>query len=95
MNTIHNSIEEQRWAMLEMRTLLNQVQSTYGANPPAEILNAIAQIAKANRTKSTPHFRKLNHTAGIEEFCTKNNLSLGNGESRHEKRRDQTATSAS
>jgi hypothetical protein len=77
MNTIHNSIEEQRWAMLEMRTLLNQVQSTYGANPPADILNAIAQIAKANRTKSMPHTRKLNHTVGIEEFCAKNNLSLG------------------
>jgi hypothetical protein len=77
MNTIHNSIEEQRWAILEMRTLLNQVQSTYGSNPPADILNAIAQIAKANRTRSTPHNRKLNHTIGIEEFCTKNNLSLG------------------
>lgn len=76
MNTIHNSIEEQRLAMLEMRTLLNQVQRTYGTNPPAEILIAIAQIAKANRTKSTPHHRQLNHTIGIEEFCTKNNLSL-------------------
>lgn len=77
MNTIHNSIEEQRWAMLEMRILLKQVQSTYGANPPADILNAIAQIAKANRTRSTPHVRKLNHSIGVEEFCTKNNLSLG------------------
>jgi hypothetical protein len=77
MSTIHNSIEEQRLAMLEMRSLLNQVQSTYGTNPPADILFAIAQIAKANRTRSTPHIRSLNHTAGIEEFCTKNNLSLG------------------
>jgi hypothetical protein len=77
MNPIHNCIEEQRWAMLEMRILLNQVQSTYGNNPPADILLAIAQIAKANRTKSTPHVRKLNHTIGIEEFCTKNDLSLG------------------
>lgn len=77
MSTIHNSIEEQRLAMLEMRTLLNQVLSTYGSNPPAEILDAIAQIAKANRTRSTPHGRKLNHTIGIEEFCAKNNLSLG------------------
>jgi hypothetical protein len=76
MSPIHNSIEEQRLAMLEMRMLLDQVQSTYGANPPAEILDAIAQIAKANRTKSTPHNRELNHTAGIEEFCIKNNLSL-------------------
>jgi hypothetical protein len=76
MNPIHDSIEEQRWAMLEMRTLLNQVQSTYGTNPPADILNAIAQIANANRTRSTPHVRKLNFTIGIEEFCTKNNLSL-------------------
>jgi hypothetical protein len=77
MNTIHNSIEEQRWAMLEMRSLLNQVHSTYGTNPPADVLIAIAQIAKANRTKSTPHSRELNHTVGIEEFCIKNNLSLG------------------
>jgi hypothetical protein len=77
MNTIHTTIEEQRWAMLEMRMLLNQVQNTYGANPPADILNAIAQIAKANRTRSTPHVRKLNHTVGVEEFCIKNNLSLG------------------
>lgn len=77
MNTIHNSIEEQRWAMLEMRILLEQVQSTYGSNPPADILRAIAQIAKANRTKSTPHGRELNHTVGIEEFCTKNKLSPG------------------
>ena len=77
MNTIHNSIEEQRWAILEMRILLNQVQTTYGTNPPADILNAIAQIAKANRTRSTPHARKLNHTVGIDEFCTKNNLSIG------------------
>ena len=77
MNTIHNSIEEQRWAMLEMRTILNQVHSTYGNNPPADILFAIAQIAKANRTKSTPHIRKLNHAVGLEEFCTKNNLSIG------------------
>jgi hypothetical protein len=77
MNTIHNSIEEQRWAILEMRILLNQVRATYGTNPPADILNAIAQIAKANRTRSTPHGRKLNHTVGIDEFCTKNNLSLG------------------
>jgi len=77
MNTIHNSIEEQRLAMLEMRTLLQQVQSTYGANPPADVLDAIAQIAKANRSKSTPHVRKLNGTIGIEEFCIKNNLSLG------------------
>ena len=76
MNTIHNSIEEQRWAMLEMRTLLNQVQSTYGTNPPADILIAIAQIAKANRTRSIHHLRKLNDTIGIEEFCTKNNLSI-------------------
>jgi len=76
MNTIHNSIEEQRWAMLEMRILLNQVQSRYGTNPPADILIAIAQIAKANRTKSTPHTRKLNHTVGIEEFCKINNLFL-------------------
>ena len=76
MNTIHNSIEEQRWAMLEMRILLNQVQSRYGTNPPADILLAIAQIAKANRTKSTPHTRKLNHTVGIEEFYKKNNLFL-------------------
>jgi|GEM_PF-5824190 len=76
MSTINNSIEEQRLAMLEMRTLLNQVHSKYGANPPADVLFAIAQIAKANRTKSTPHTRKLNHTIGIEEFCTKNNLSL-------------------
>ena len=77
MNAIYNCIEEQRWAMLEMRILLNQIQSTYGNNPPADILLAIAQIAKANRTKSTPHVRKLNHTIGIEEFCTKNDLSLG------------------
>jgi hypothetical protein len=77
MNTIHDSIEEQRWAMLEMRTLLNQIQSKYGSNPPADILNAIAQIAKANRTRSTPHVRNLNHTVGVEEFHTKNNLSLG------------------
>lgn len=77
MNTIHNNIEEQRLAILEMRSLLNQVESTYGTNPPADILIAIAQIAKANRTKSTPHVRKLNHTVGIEEFHTKNNLSLG------------------
>jgi len=77
MNTIHNSIEEQRWAMLEMRSLLNQVQRTYGTNPPADIVMAIAQIAKANRTKSTHHLRELNSTIGIEEFCTKNNLSLG------------------
>ena len=77
MNTIHNSIEEQRLAMLEMRMLLDQVQSTYGANPPADILLAIAQIAKANLARSTPHIRKLNHTEGIEEFCKKNDLSLG------------------
>ena len=77
MSPIHNSIEEQRLAMLEMRSLLSQVQSMYGSNPPADILDAIAQIAKANRTKSTPHGRQLNHTIGIEEFCTKNNLSLG------------------
>jgi hypothetical protein len=77
MNTIHNSIEEQRWAILEMRILLNQVQTTYGTNPPADILNAIAQIAKANRTRSTPHARTLNHTVGIDEFYTKNNLSIG------------------
>ena len=77
MNTIHSSIEEQRWAMLEMRTLLNQVQRTYGANPPADILIAIAQIAKANLTKSILHARNLSHAAGIEEFCTKNNLSFG------------------
>lgn len=77
MNAIYNSIEEQRWAMLEMRILLNEVKNTYGANPPAEILNAIAQIAKANRTRSTPHTRNLNHTAGLDEFCTKNNLSIG------------------
>jgi hypothetical protein len=77
MNTIHNSIEEQRLAMLEMRTILNQVQSTYGNNPPADILIAIAQIANANRTKSTLHIRKLNYTVGVEEFCKKNNLSIG------------------
>jgi hypothetical protein len=76
MNTIHNTIEEQRLAMLEMRMLLNQVQRTYGANPPADILNAIAKIARTNRIKSTPHVRKLNHTIGIDEFCRKNNLSL-------------------
>ena len=76
MSTIHNSIEEQRWAMLEMRTLLNQVQSTYGTNPPADVLLAIAQVANANRTRSTPHVRKLNSTIGLQEFCTKNNLSL-------------------
>ena len=76
MNPIHHSIEEQRWAMLEMRTLLNQVKTTYGANPPADILNAIAQIANANRTRSTTHNRKLNYTIGVEEFHTKNNLSL-------------------
>ncbi|SEP30826.1 hypothetical protein [Niastella yeongjuensis] len=74
MSTIHNSIEEQRWALLEMRILLNQVQSTYGPNPPADILLAIAQIAQANRTRSTPHVRKLNHTIGLDEFCEKNNL---------------------
>jgi len=77
MNPIHNSIEEQRWALLEMRTLLNQVQSTYGSNPPADILLAIAQIASANRTRSTTYVRKLNYTVGVEEFCTKNNLSIG------------------
>lgn len=77
MNTIHNSIEEQRWAMLEMRILLEQVQNTYGANPPADILLAIAEVAKANRTRSTPHVRKLNYTVGVEEFCAKNNLSIG------------------
>jgi len=77
MSTIHTCIEEQRWAMLEMRILLTQVHNTYGNNPPADILLAIAQIAKSNRTKSTPHVRKLNHTVGIEEFCTKNNLSIG------------------
>jgi hypothetical protein len=77
MNSIHNSIEEQRWALLEMRILLNQVKSTYGANPPAHILLAIAEIAKANRTRSTPHIRVLNHTVGVEEFCAKNNLSVG------------------
>ena len=77
MNTIHNSIEEQRLAMLEMRTILNQVLNTYGTNPPADILLAIAEVAKANRTKSTPHIRELNHTVGVEEFYTKNNLSLG------------------
>jgi hypothetical protein len=76
MNTIHNSIEEQRWAMLEMRTILEQVQRTFGTNPPAEILLAIAQIAKANQAKSTVHIRRLNHTAGIEEFCKKNNISV-------------------
>lgn len=76
MNTIHTCIEEQRWAMLEMRSLLNQVQSTYGTNPPADILSAIAQIAKANQTKSAPPVRKLNHSVGIEEFYTKNNLPL-------------------
>ena len=77
MNTIHNSIEEQRLAMLEMRTLLEQVHSTYGANPPADILDAIAQIANANRAKSTPHGRQLNGTIGLDEFCAKNNLPLG------------------
>jgi len=76
MNPIHNSIEEQRWAMLEMRSLLEQVHSTYGNNPPADVLLAISQIAQANRTRSTPHGRKLNHTVGIEEFHIKNNLSL-------------------
>jgi hypothetical protein len=76
MNTIHNSIEEQRWAMLEMRSILNQVQSTFGNNPPTEILLAIAQIAKANQAKSTVHIRRLNHTVGIEEFCKKNNISV-------------------
>jgi len=77
MNTTHNNIEEQRLAMLEMRTILNHVQNTHGANPPADILIAIAEVAKANRAKSTTHNRQLNHTAGIEEFCTKNNLPPG------------------
>jgi uncharacterized UPF0146 family protein len=74
MNTTQNSIEEQRWAMLEMRTILDHVQSIYGNNPPADILNAIAEVAKANRAKSTIHVRKLNHTVGIDEFCNNNNL---------------------
>lgn len=77
MNTIHNSIEEQRWAMLELRILLEQVQNTYGSNPPADILLAIAQIAKANLARSIPHVREPNHTTGIEEFYKKNDLSLG------------------
>jgi hypothetical protein len=77
MNTIHNSIKEQRRAMLEMRILLNQVQNKYGSNPPADILIAIAQIANANRTKSMSPVRILNHTIGVEEFCNKNNLSHG------------------
>jgi len=77
MNPTQNSIEEQRWAMLEMRILLTHIQNTYGSNPPADILNAIAEIAKANRARSTTHNRKLNHTVGIAEFCTNNNLSLG------------------
>ncbi|MBO9203398.1 MULTISPECIES: hypothetical protein [Niastella] len=77
MNTIHNSIEEQRLAMLEMRSILNHIESTYGTNIPADILNAIAELAKANRTKSTSHTRELNHTVGVDEFCKKNNLSLG------------------
>jgi len=77
MNTNHNSIEEQRWAMLEMRTILNYVNSIYGNNPPADILIAVAEVAKANRARSTTHNRQLNHTVGFEEFCTKNNLSLG------------------
>jgi hypothetical protein len=76
MNTTYNSIEEQRWALLEMRTILNHIESIYGTNPPPDILIAIAQIAKANRTRSTTHSRKLNYTVGIEEFCTKNNLSF-------------------
>lgn len=76
MNTTHNNIEEQRLAMLEMRTILNHVQSIHGANPPADILIAIAELAKANRAKSTTNYRHLNYTAGIEEFCMKNNLSL-------------------
>jgi hypothetical protein len=76
MNTIHNSIEEQRWAMLEMRTILEQVEKTFGTNPPTEILLAIAQIAKANQAKSTVHIRQLNHTEGMEEFCKKNNISV-------------------
>jgi hypothetical protein len=77
MNTTQNTIEEQRWAMLEMRIILTHIQNTYGANPPADILNAIAEVAKANRTRSQTHNRKLNHTVGIEEFHTNNNLSLG------------------
>lgn len=76
MNTTQ-SIEEQRWAMLEMRAILEHVHSTYGSNPPVEILNAIAEVAKANRSKSITHDRKLNYTVGLEEFCTNNNLPLG------------------
>jgi hypothetical protein len=43
----------------------------------AEILIAIAQIAKANQAKSAVQIRTLNHTVGIEEFCKKNNISPG------------------
>jgi hypothetical protein len=76
MNTTQ-SIEEQRWAMAEMRAILEHVYNTYGSNPPVEILNAIAEVAKANRAKSTTHHRELNYTIGLEEFCTNNKLSLG------------------
>ena len=74
MSVTFTNIQEQRFALLELNSLMIHIKKEYGNNPPIDILNTIAEVAKAYRLKYANSSGSNKENKEIQNFCTKNGL---------------------
>ena len=78
MNEFLTNISEKRFALLELTSILNLVNTQYKGNPPIEVLTGIVELAKSysKRYGSWQGMPEKNPDPEFHSFCAKNKLSL-------------------
>jgi hypothetical protein len=78
MNEFLANIREKRFALLELTSIMNHVNTQYKGNPPIEVLNGIVELAKSYSKKygSGQGMPEDNSDLEFHSFCVKNKLSL-------------------
>lgn len=76
MNDFLANIREKRFALLELNSIMNHVNTQYKGNPPMEVLTGIAELAKSysKRFASMQNNSQENLDFELHSFCTKNRL---------------------
>lgn len=76
MNDSFAIIREQRLALFELNTIIKHAKETYGRELPLDVLNSIAELAKAYSVRYVGQSGKTKADQEYEDICAKNGLPL-------------------
>jgi len=74
MTNAANNIGERRLALLELNSIISDIQKRYGDNPPMEVRNTLSELAAFYRKKYGSAEVKKANDPELLSFYSKNGL---------------------